>query len=104
MREKYFNTAIQSINQGLKQFGSDSVLKYYYSVALVLQGITFLVVSITILFSNIFIERIHEAVKDLDFLKTRDDVGLGALLALIHAHKKFTTIGTFFYYDIKAFI
>ena len=43
------------------------------------------------IFQNL--ERIHEAVKDLEFLKTRDDVGLGALLALMHAHKKFTTIG-----------
>ena len=34
----------------------------------------------------------HEAVRELEAVKTRDDVGLGAMLALVYTHKKFSNI------------
>lgn len=40
------------------------------------------------------LERIHEAVKELGYLKEQEDVGIGSLLALIYCHKKFTSVGT----------
>ena len=39
------------------------------------------------------IDKNHEAVRDLESLKTREDVGLGAMLALVFTHKKFSTVG-----------
>ena len=34
----------------------------------------------------------HEAVRELEAIKTRDDVGLGAMLALVYTHKKFSSV------------
>ena len=34
----------------------------------------------------------HEAVRELESIKTRDDVGLGAMLALVYTHKKFSNV------------
>ena len=35
----------------------------------------------------------HEAVKELEAVRGREDVGLGAMLALVYTHKKFSSIG-----------
>jgi hypothetical protein len=32
-------------------------------------------------------------VRDLESLKNNEDVGLGSMLALLHAHKKFASVG-----------
>ena len=39
------------------------------------------------------LDRNHEAVRDLEALKNKEDVGLGAMLALVNAHKKFSSVG-----------
>jgi tetratricopeptide repeat protein 21B len=41
---------------------------------------------------NIFLDKNHEAVRDLESLRNKDDVGLGSMLALLHAHKKFPSV------------
>lgn len=71
MREGYFNTASKTISNGLKSYINDNVLKYYNAVALMLQ------------------DRNHEAVRELESLKNREDVALGSMIALVYAHKKF---------------
>lgn len=42
----------------------------------------------------------HEAVKELEGIRSREDVGLGAMLALVYTHKKFASIGNFQNYFI----
>jgi hypothetical protein len=87
----------------LKIYGNDAVLKYYQSLSLILQGILLsleVLESLNNVLKNQILlkkkERIHEVVRDLEFLKSRDDVGVGTLLALIHTHKKFSTIGLYY--------
>ncbi|CAF0765805.1 unnamed protein product [Brachionus calyciflorus] len=71
IREGYFNTASGKIINGLKSYINDNVLKYYYSLTLMLQ------------------DRNHEAVRELESLRNREDVALGSMIALVYAHKKF---------------
>lgn len=52
-------------------------------------------------FIVIFVDRNHDAVRDLESLKNRDDVGLGAMLALVYTHKKFSSIGMVFIIDFN---
>ena len=96
MRQKYYSTAMQAINQGIRNYGNDSILKFYYAISLILQGYRQLTSILNRNFCNLFkklLERIHEAVKELDSLKTKEDVGIGSLLALTYAHKKFSSLG-----------
>lgn len=71
LREGYYNTAVKAISAGLKSYPNDNALKYYYSIALMLQ------------------DKNYEAVKELESLKNREYVALGSMIALVYAHKKF---------------
>lgn len=61
----------------MRTYPNDAVLRFYNSISLILQ------------------DKNHEAVRDLESLKNRDDVGLGAMIALVYAHKKFQSLGNF---------
>ena len=39
------------------------------------------------------LDKNHEAVKELELIKNREDVALGAMLALVYTHRKFSSIG-----------
>ena len=38
------------------------------------------------------LDKNHEAVKELEAIKNREDVGLGAMLALVFVYKKFASV------------
>jgi hypothetical protein len=38
------------------------------------------------------LDKNHEAAKELEAIKNREDVGLGAMLALVFVHKKFASV------------
>ena len=75
IREGYYSSGLKTIQGGCKTHTNDTVLRYYSSIACILQ------------------DKNHEAVKDLELLKNREDVGLGAMLALVFTHRKFSNIG-----------
>ena len=60
--------------EGMKRFTGDPVFRFYYGVALVLEG------------------RTQEGIRELDPLQQYPEVMLGSLLALIHAHKQCLTV------------
>ena len=76
IREGYYNHASKVINFAMKTYPNDGILKYYNAITSILQ------------------DKNHEAVRYLESLKNRDeDVGLGSMLALLYAHKKFSSVG-----------
>jgi hypothetical protein len=78
LREGYYNSASKAILNGLQTYSNDSILKFYNAVALILQ------------------DKNREAVRELESLRNREEVGLGSMLALVYAHKKFSSIGIYF--------
>jgi len=56
--------------EGMKRFSGDPAFKFFYGMALVLEG------------------QLQEGIRELDSLQSYSEVQLGSLLALIHAHKK----------------
>ena len=38
------------------------------------------------------LDRTNEAIRDLDSLKNKEDVGLGSMIALVYAHKRFASV------------
>ena len=98
MREGYYNNAIKTITRAARTSNTENVLKYYQSVALLLQGMSESIEWID--YSKLIeqsiecvLDRTNEAIRDLDTLKSKEDVGLGSMLALVYAHKKFATVG-----------
>ncbi|CAB4063816.1 TTC21B [Lepeophtheirus salmonis] len=73
-REKYFHSMQLAAVEGIKRFSGDPAYKFYYGIGLVLEG------------------RIQEGIRELDPLQGYSEVMLGALLALIHAHKACLTV------------
>jgi hypothetical protein len=97
IREGYYNSAVKVINNGLKLYINDPMLKFYFSLASILQGYykkkyIYIIRNLIILSQK---DKNHEAVRDLESLKTREDVGLGSMLALVYTHKKFSSVGNF---------
>ncbi len=63
------------IQNGLKsQQSNEGVLKFYLAMTSIMQ------------------DKNQDAVKELDSIKNREEVGLGAMLALVFVHKKFSSI------------
>ena len=58
----------------MKRFTGDPIFKFFYGIALVLEG------------------RVQEGIRELDPLQNFSEVMLGSLLALIHAHKMCLTV------------
>jgi len=78
LREGYYNSASKAIFNGFQTYNNDVVLKFYNAVALILQ------------------DKNHEAVRELEPLRNREEVSLGSMLALVYTHKKFSSIGKYF--------
>ncbi|KAK2186994.1 hypothetical protein NP493_181g04009 [Ridgeia piscesae] len=57
-------------SEGLKKYGNDSLLKFFYGYSLILE------------------ERVQEGMRELDAMKDKQDVNLCSILALIVGHKK----------------
>ena len=73
-REKYFHQMQVAAVDGIKRFAGDQTYKFFYAMALVLEG------------------RLQEGIRELDPLQSYSDVMLGALIGLIHAHKLCLTV------------
>ena len=73
-RENYYRHVQNAALEGLKKYGNDPVLKFFYGYSLVLE------------------DRIQEGLRELDALKDKRDVNLCATIALIYAHKKCKTV------------
>lgn len=73
-REKYYQTMENIALEGIKKFPDDPAFKLYSGIALVLSG------------------RVQESIRELEPLIGYKDVNVGALLALISAHKACQTV------------
>ncbi|CAF1683900.1 unnamed protein product, partial [Adineta ricciae] len=70
VREKYYNQAYITANEALKRYVNDGLLKFYSAVAQLMNG------------------RLNESMRELEQLRSRPELTVAALLALIHAHKQ----------------
>ncbi len=73
-REKYYHSMQVASVEGMKRFSGDPAFRFFYGIALVLEG------------------RVQEGIRELDPLQGYSEVMLGALLALVHAHKQCLTV------------
>ncbi|CAG0921103.1 unnamed protein product [Notodromas monacha] len=73
-REKYFRAMQQAAVLGMKKFSGDPVFKFYYGLSLIFEG------------------RIQEGIREMDRFQGDAEIGIGTILALIHAHKKCLTV------------
>jgi hypothetical protein len=48
-----------------------------------------------LIFSIIFLVRLHESMRELEQLRSKPELAVATLLALIHAHKQHKTPGTY---------
>ncbi|CAF0759693.1 unnamed protein product [Adineta ricciae] len=70
VRGKYYNQAYITANEALKRYVNDGLLKFYSAVAQLMNG------------------RLNESMRELEQLRSRPELTVAALLALIHAHKQ----------------
>ena len=73
-REKYFHGMQVAAVEGMKRFAGDPSYKFFYAMALVLEG------------------RLQEGIRELDPLLGSPEVMLGSLVGLVHAHKSCLTV------------
>ena len=69
-RERQYHAMQFAAVEGMKRFSGDPAFKFFFGMALVLEG------------------QLQEGIRELDSLQNYSEVQLGSLLALIHAHKK----------------
>ena len=73
-REKQYHAMQFAAVEGMKRFSGDPAFKFFYGLALVLEG------------------QLQEGIRELDLVQTYSEVQLGSLLALIWAHKRCSTL------------
>ena len=73
-REKQYHAMQFAAVEGMKRFSGDPAFKFFYGLALVLEG------------------QLQEGIRELDLVQTYTEVQLGSLLALIWAHKRCSTL------------
>ncbi|CAM4741593.1 unnamed protein product [Rotaria magnacalcarata] len=69
-RERYYNQAYTTANEGLKRFVNDGILQFYSALALLMDV------------------RLHEAMRELEQLRNKPELAVATLLALAHGHKQ----------------
>ncbi|XP_073401882.1 tetratricopeptide repeat protein 21B-like isoform X1 [Dendrobates tinctorius] len=69
-QDKYFHHVQAAANDRLKEFGNGSVFLFFRAFGMLME------------------DQVSESIRELETLKDKADVSLGALLALIYAHKK----------------
>ncbi|XP_042192463.1 tetratricopeptide repeat protein 21B [Callorhinchus milii] len=69
-QEKYFNHIQIAANEGLKKYGNDPVFLFFRAFGILME------------------DRVQEAIRELEFVKDKQDVSLCCIMALIYAHKK----------------
>ncbi|CAF0901528.1 unnamed protein product [Adineta steineri] len=72
-REKYYNQAYVSANEGLKRFVNDGILKFYSALAQLMNA------------------RLNESMRELEQLRIKPELSVATLIALIYAHKQHKT-------------
>ena len=71
--------------EGIKRFSGDPAFKFFYGMALVLEGQLQVVCKVC---TELDLPGLQEGIRELDLVRDYSEVQLGSLLALIHAHKR----------------
>ncbi|KAM5156061.1 tetratricopeptide repeat protein 21B isoform 3-T3 [Callospermophilus lateralis] len=68
-QERYFHHVLLVASEGMKKYGSDPVFRFYHAYGTLMEGNT------------------QEALREFEAIKSKQDVSLCSLIALIYAHK-----------------
>ncbi|VTJ82068.1 Hypothetical predicted protein [Marmota monax] len=68
-QERYFHHVLLVASEGMKKYGSDPVFRFYHAYGTLMEG------------------NIQEALREFEAIKSKQDVSLCSLIALIYAHK-----------------